>query len=248
MHGTDSQYCSKVCNSSMRRVSNVIAIVWMTHTIPCFIKLLLFVPQECQRADWKQHKLVCGVGSPVKKSDWRGNLVRSWRKKNFYPVMAELARVMRQRNVTVQEVFVELDFMVREGVVPALQDPPEFKIKVVREFTEGSRSSLPDWFLLEEGSDEYEKEIQGQVQNMQICSEKIGDGELLVYSRFDQRNIGFAPIRLVETWRGNEVMLSSDYDDMIAFSWMIYGDGDSLLEKAAPSDVVHNHELSLGED
>lgn len=203
--------------------------------------LLFFVSQECQRADWKRHKHVCGFRGPVKAKHWQSNLVTSWRKRNIYLVLAELNRVMCQRNVTAQEVFLELDFMVREGVAPALQDPPDFKIKLVREFTEGNRPALPDWCLLVKGTAEYETKIQGLVKYMQICSEKISDGELLVYSRYDEVNVGFTPLRMVKTWCRSEVSLVCEVEILIASPQTTHHDDDSLLEEAAPPapDVVH---------
>lgn len=146
---------------------------------------------------------------------------------------------MRQRNVTVHEMFLELDFMVYDGVAPALLDPPEFKIKLVREFTEGNRPALPDWFSLVMGMDAHTKIIQGEVKQMQASSRKLSDGELLFYCRFDRHYTGFIPLRLVKTWSRSEAMLSSHFDDLIAMSRVSHRE-NSQQEKSSPPDAVRN--------
>ena len=165
----------------------------------CFI----FVSQECQRADWKVHKENCG-------HDWASTLSISWHQENHYYIKAELDRVTRQRNVKVQEVCLELDFMVCDGVAPALKDPPEFKIKLVNDLTEGKRQTEPAWFeaLRENG---YESQIQGQLKKIQSYSEVMSDGELLVIGRFDENTVSIHLIGTNEREGGVAVLMEKPW-------------------------------------
>jgi len=67
--------------------------------------------------------------------------------KQYAHVMVKMVKACKEYGLTKNDMLVELDLCINQnGIVPAMQDKPEFKIAPVKDYVEGSRPAEPDWF------------------------------------------------------------------------------------------------------
>mmetsp|Transcript_17602 Transcript_17602/g.43307 ORF Transcript_17602/g.43307 Transcript_17602/m.43307 type:complete len:847 (+) Transcript_17602:218-2758(+) len=67
---------------------------------------------------------------------------------NYVAVMVKIIEFCDRTGSEMEDLVLELDFMPnKHGVIPALQDPPVFKIATSESYVDGSRPEEADWFL-----------------------------------------------------------------------------------------------------
>jgi len=73
---------------------------------------------------------------------------RLFTKINYVAVMVKIIEFCDRTGSEMEDLVLELDFMPnKHGVIPALQDPPVFKIATSESYVDGSRPEEADWFL-----------------------------------------------------------------------------------------------------
>jgi len=107
---------------------------------------ILYCSKDCQKAHWHDHKKCC---TPTSKSERRqldtlDNLWQNFIRQHYHKVMDRMFAVCSKTGLKPEDMAVEIDFVQRnDGVIPALQNPPIFKIAPRRDYFE--MSEKPDW-------------------------------------------------------------------------------------------------------
>lgn len=123
--------------------------------IGLFIGALILFSLECpwfcrqeSIADWKNHKTNCNTNyaARLKQEAWKQGTVHSWLERYLLLVLEKLDRVMRERSAQLQDLGLELDFFVENGIAPALKEPcPDFKISLVKEYLNHDSHGESGW-------------------------------------------------------------------------------------------------------
>eukprot|EP00526_Cylindrotheca_closterium_P024182 CAMPEP_0113650712 /NCGR_PEP_ID=MMETSP0017_2-20120614/27003_1 /TAXON_ID=2856 /ORGANISM="Cylindrotheca closterium" /LENGTH=192 /DNA_ID=CAMNT_0000563279 /DNA_START=78 /DNA_END=653 /DNA_ORIENTATION=- /assembly_acc=CAM_ASM_000147 len=93
--------------------------------------------------------------------------VMTFCQQQYVHIMFQMLEACKEYGVTSGEMLLELNFKANEeGIVPAMQDPPELKIAPVKHYVEGSRPAEPDWFYKKENKKIYEKNVKGCIKGI----------------------------------------------------------------------------------
>ena len=137
--------------------------------------------------------------------------------------MKEVERVTRVEKVDKKEVVLELDFHADDqGLAPALQDPPKFKVGLTRLYLQGKEE--PDWFW--KGTDVYENNITNFRTGLQDHYNRMTSDHLLTISRYSDGNFGVYRALLVSEDTGKPLFCDEALD---AFRRAIIDSDDSRL-------------------
>jgi len=141
---------------------------------------------------------------------------------------------MRERNVQLKEVVLELDFLVKNGVAPALKEPPEFTISVTSDYLHADLPMPPSW--LGDGHPNALKFLQERYEQVSNSKcEQWANKELLTMVRFTNRNTQLHSMQMSFDAEAEMPMFSKDTVDV--FSRAMRGD-DSRLEEVFPPAMV----------
>ena len=112
----------------------------MLYSVHCMIQeRVKELEPSCQRkassANLKMHAL-----------DLKG-LFKNFLQIHYTRLMAQIVRVCNSHDLKICDVVCELDWMPNKyGLIPAMQDPPAFKIVPYWSYINGSRLGEVDWF------------------------------------------------------------------------------------------------------
>mmetsp|Transcript_36021 Transcript_36021/g.87040 ORF Transcript_36021/g.87040 Transcript_36021/m.87040 type:complete len:130 (-) Transcript_36021:642-1031(-) len=118
-------------------------------------------------------------------------IVRQFFIDNFELVMVKLVQVCDKTGVGINHMVVELDFVKdHDGTVPAMRDPPSFKVAPIWGYVEGDRPDEPVWFAenRKRNPESYKRALAGmEVFRSTFASEGIWylvhHGGTVVFSR-----------------------------------------------------------------
>ena len=148
-----------------------------------------YCTKECQRSDWKKHKLTCNpFDKEVRKAMGNtDNVTLNFLKCHYEPIMLELIRICDETGLNKKEMLLQADFKPGpEGeMAPALSG--KFKIGVTRRYLEGDRPDEPDWFVKNEDEACYKTNIASFLPALRDQYDIMTNNNLLLYCRF---NIG----------------------------------------------------------
>merc|ERR1712238_301405 len=149
-------------------------------------KEAFYCSRECQVANWKRHKSQC---IPKTKAEVKSDDVKQEVAKNFvtlhYPeIIMKMVEVCNKTRLKKADLLLEFDFLPDDNdSAPALQTPPEFKIKEARGCFEGSRPNEPDWFYKNEDKDLYKTCIKNVMPGLKNNFERMSDNHMLCFVR-----------------------------------------------------------------
>ena len=196
------RYCSKSGNSTDFQMS-LKACGRCKHTYYC--------SRDCQVDDWKIHKTTCRLAT---KSDYKNNegnqqTIWNFSKRNYVEIMERFVSVCDDTGLDKSELLLELDFKPNEnGMAPALQEQPEFKVANTRDYFEGSRPNEPDWFFKSETEDQeifrYEDCVGPVVANVKDIYTRLTKNHILCLVRFPSV-VSVARLQMEELDNGNEI-------------------------------------------
>lgn len=99
---------------------------------------------ECQIADWNRHRRCCSSvlrGRNISLNTLTAR-VSNFMKSHYTMMMVKMVEKCEKASLKVQDMIIQLDNMPNEdGAIPALQDPPIFKIALTR-----SPPQEPNWY------------------------------------------------------------------------------------------------------
>jgi MYND finger len=110
-------------------------------------KITYYCSKECQVADWKSHRKICGTEKkPTKTSE--NQMVSAYVQQFYYEILKALYAATQERSVPKSQLILDLNFHTRIGhevdsSSPALRG--EFKVAVTKDYLEGRDS--PAWFV-----------------------------------------------------------------------------------------------------
>jgi hypothetical protein len=174
-----------------------------------------YCSRDCQVADWKIHKTTCRLAtkSDNKNSESNQQTFRNFSQRNYVEIMERFVSVCDDTGLDKSELLLELDFKPNEnGIAPALQEQPEFKVAKTREYFEGSRPNEPDWFFKTETEDQeifppYEDCVGPVVANVKDIYTRLTKNHILCLVRFPST---VSVMRLQMTEPDNENEMFSD--------------------------------------
>lgn len=108
--------------------------------------LTYYCSKECQRADWKRHKHNCRRRTKRERDKVLSLRMATLRflNRNFKTVFEEIKRKCDRTGLEASDIAVEIDFMPNShGIIPALQNPPVFKIALIQDYKSGQE--IPGW-------------------------------------------------------------------------------------------------------
>ena len=111
--------------------------------------------------------------------------------RNYAKIMKQFVKISNETGFNKSELFLEVDFMPNKfgnGIVPALQNPPEFKVASTRDYLEGSRPNEPDWFFKtsknKQERDLYQKGVHQIIKILQDMYGRMTKNHILCLVRF----------------------------------------------------------------
>ncbi|CAJ1961753.1 unnamed protein product [Cylindrotheca closterium] len=131
-------------------------------------KLVHYCSKACQKAHWKHHKQYCVPISKqsMKKLDFLSKAVNNFLHQYYVNIMLTMLGECNDTGLDMNEMIIELNFSANDdGMVPAMQNPPIFKITPAQRYIEGFPREIPDWIRNDFDLDTSEKRIQ---QNMDM--------------------------------------------------------------------------------
>jgi len=151
-------------------------------------KCTYYCSKECQKADWKSHKLTCqpAKNSEVKQMEFTENTVLSFVKNNYCSIMKEIVKVTDETGKTKGDLLLEIDFATppgHSGMAPAFKSPPEFTIALAKDYFEGSRPNEPDWFYKNEDRGTYQRNVDNVFRVLKDTYGRLTDDHLLGFIR-----------------------------------------------------------------
>ena len=147
-----------------------------------------YCSKECQKADWKIHKKTC---VPKTKQDFITSeciqqTFMQFCQREYVHIMAKMAQACEQTGLSKNEMLVELNFKPDEnGVVPTMQEIPDFKIAPVKDYIEGSRPAEPDWFCKHTNREAYEYNIKHYLARIEEKHSKLLPNQFLFLMQYE---------------------------------------------------------------
>lgn len=129
-------------------------------------KVAQYCSKSCQKAHWRYHKQYCAPFSKQggKKMDFLSKAIQNFLDRYYVNLMLSILRECERTGVDMNEMIIELNFSPDDdGVVPAVVNPPIFKVTPARRYIEGSQRETPDWIRKGYGPEFSEKAIQNIV-------------------------------------------------------------------------------------
>ena len=124
----------------------------------CKCKESFYCSEECYLANWAVHKKTCFEQTPERKKDyvlWAccQRVCNAFVQKQYPHIMAKMVEACDKTGLSKNDMLVELNFCVDHdtGIVPAMQEKPEFKVTPIEDYIEGP--APPDWNMEEKIAD-----------------------------------------------------------------------------------------------
>lgn len=152
-------------------------------------KTTFYCSRECQKADWKAHKLSCVRQTKEMKKEMKsGNaLFHTFLKKNSMDVMMAFNDAMEETGLPRKDLLLELNFR-SDGdgeLAPALRNI--FNVGVTRRYYEGDRPDEPYWLRRERGMEHYEDQTDHLVATLRGMHSKMTEDHILIFAMYPSR-------------------------------------------------------------
>ncbi|CAJ1942148.1 unnamed protein product [Cylindrotheca closterium] len=147
-----------------------------------------YCSRECQKSDWKEHKKTCitKTKSEIVKSENIQQTFTAFCTNQYVHIMVKMVEACEKTGLTKDDMLVELNFKPNQnGIVPAMQDKPEFKIAPVKDYINGSRPAEPDWFFKNQDRTMYDHNIKGYLATIKDQYSKMRPNHLLCLTRYE---------------------------------------------------------------
>jgi len=204
-----------------------------------------YCSKKCQIADWKSHKKYC---KPVTKEDAKMHgasqqSLLNFANKHYVDIMVKMVEACDETGVKKGDMLVALNFMPdANGVVPALESPPQFTIAPVRGFIEGSRPSEPDWFHKNTDKNVYEQNIGNVIGSIKDQHGRMTPSHVLCLVR-NSGGISVYKIQLMEPNDGTMMFTDEAVD---AFRSAINDDDFNPLSRIFVDGDIKRMKRQLG--
>eukprot|EP00526_Cylindrotheca_closterium_P004996 CAMPEP_0113603508 /NCGR_PEP_ID=MMETSP0017_2-20120614/1315_1 /TAXON_ID=2856 /ORGANISM="Cylindrotheca closterium" /LENGTH=628 /DNA_ID=CAMNT_0000511903 /DNA_START=51 /DNA_END=1934 /DNA_ORIENTATION=+ /assembly_acc=CAM_ASM_000147 len=138
-------------------------------------KLAQYCSKACQKEHWSHHKKFCKPVDKqgIKKIDFLEQAVTNFLHLYYVNVMLMTVTKCESSGLDMSEMVIELNFSSNgDNIVPAMQNPPIFKVVPARCYIEGSQREIPDWIRDHETPEIAEVKIQRNIEMVESLHTK----------------------------------------------------------------------------
>jgi len=125
----------------------------------CARCITIYCSKKCQRDSWNVHKSVCKPSTKTgsKNREMFTLSIENVLEKHSLSIDLQLTEACRTLGVKRNELILELDFLVNDGIVPAMDDLRELKILSITEYSEVRGEIFSPWVseMKEKKPDDY---------------------------------------------------------------------------------------------